>query len=374
LRRLPDKIPSLDGLRAVSIFAVLLSHFFIRSSRGGALRNIWLAFAENGRVGVSVFFIISGFLITTLLMREQNRFDRVSLPAFFRRRAFRILPAFFFYVCIVAVLNSLGIIFVPYRDFWHAITFTTDYEKHPAWYLGHIWSLSVEEQFYLVWPILFVYCGRKTLAWFAALVIVVEPLIRVINFLVFPASKMDIKYMAHDRADLLMFGCLAALLFEDSRFQEGMKKAYRWKLPLICAVFLVIISPLIEIKGHETYLIVVAFSLQGGAITLIMMYLIDHCDGVVGKVFNSRVVMHVGVLSYSLYLWQELFLGAHAYSVGRRVLGLICAVLLAETSFYFVEQPMLRVRRRFETRRPARAGSYEDPLSPSESGYDSAAS
>jgi len=368
--QLRDKIPSLDGLRAVSITLVIVSHVFIRTPPGGYVKNALLALAANGRIGVSVFFVISGFLITALLLRERHKFRRISLAAFYRRRAFRILPAYFVYLLCVGALSLLGLIPDVSREFWNAVTFTSDYQTHRDWYLAHTWSLSVEEQFYLLWPVIVVFCRKRTLVWVALSVILLDPLIRVITYLAVPSEMMDIKYMGHARADVLMFGCLAALLFQTPRFQRLLETLIRWKTPLFATAFLLAVEPFLEMRGREAYLLVVGFTAQGACITLVMVYLIVRHQGPVGVFLNSRAISHIGVLSYSLYLWQELFIGADSHSPGRVVLGLLLAFLIAEASFHFVERPMLRLRRRFDSREPINPESYENPLAPSQLKYD----
>ncbi len=117
---------------------------------------------DHGSAGVSVLFAISGFLIAILLMRKRQTFTEVSLSDFSIRRSFRILPAFAMYLGAVALLAGFHWISVRRTEFLHALTFTTDYDSHTNWFLGHAWSLSVEEQCYLVCPLwpFFIKTGR----------------------------------------------------------------------------------------------------------------------------------------------------------------------------------------------------------------------
>ncbi|MEO7329892.1 MAG: acyltransferase, partial [Minicystis sp.] len=147
------RIPSLDGLRAISILVVLFGHM-------AGTRNFAFSFldrlptSELANFGVRVFFVISGFLITRLLFEEHARSGTVSLRGFYLRRTLRIFPAFYVFVAVVLVLDRLGkITLLPY-DALTALTYTMNF--HPtasrSWQVGHLWSLSVEEQFYLLWP------------------------------------------------------------------------------------------------------------------------------------------------------------------------------------------------------------------------------
>ena len=142
------KIPSLDGLRAVSILLVLLSHSFKDVHPGQGLHHGLLAIVGAcGANGVSVFFAISGFLITSLLIKERARFGKISLSGFYIRRAFRILPAFAAFILVMWILAHRGVISIDPHQFLYAITFTMDYMGHVGapndWFLGHVWSLSV---------------------------------------------------------------------------------------------------------------------------------------------------------------------------------------------------------------------------------------
>lgn len=138
-------IPSLHALRALSILLVLLSHCFLHARPSGRTTAILLSMAANGTVGVSIFFVISGFLITTLLLEEQQRFGKIDLRDFYLRRVFRILPAFFTYLLTIALLAALGVLVVSGEQLWRALTFTMDYLPRKNWCVGHTWSLSVEE-------------------------------------------------------------------------------------------------------------------------------------------------------------------------------------------------------------------------------------
>jgi peptidoglycan/LPS O-acetylase OafA/YrhL len=145
---LRGRIPSLDGLRAVSIILVIASHA-IQGTHSFVFRLFFL----HSDLGVRVFFIISGFLITSLLLRERAETGRISLPLFYIRRTLRILPPFVLFVGVVAIFNAFGIIQVPPGNWIYALTYTMNFDTHAPWVLGHLWSLSVEEQFYLLWPL-----------------------------------------------------------------------------------------------------------------------------------------------------------------------------------------------------------------------------
>ena len=339
-------IPSLYGIRAISILLVVVSHCFLRTRGEGRAEKILLALAGNGTVGVSIFFVVSGFLITLLLLKERSHAGSVDLRDFYLRRVFRILPAFLIYIAVIAVLTLAGSLSVPWQQFWRALTFTMDYVPEKNWFLGHVWSLSVEEQFYLLWPLLLVLCSRRLLTVITGGIIVLGPLIRMLDRVVLPGTRSEIEYMGHTRLDMLMFGCLIALYFEEDWLRALLAKTNALAVPALSAVFLFLISPLIEMRFGGVYIKTFGYSLQGMTISFMMLYLITRPESLPGKVFNSRLVVHLGAISYSLYLWQELFIGFREFSVTITAIRVAAAFLLAEISYYFVEAPMLRMKRR----------------------------
>lgn len=136
------RIPSLDGVRAIAISLVVMGHW-VESNYESDIAG---AFASLGR---RIFFVLSGYLITTLLMRERSRTSTIGLRKFYVRRAYRILPAAFLFMIPVFVI------------FWHdlrwyhmaaALLYVVNFDFTHPWYLGHLWSLSVQEQFYFLWP------------------------------------------------------------------------------------------------------------------------------------------------------------------------------------------------------------------------------
>lgn len=182
------RIPSLDGLRAISITMVLAGH---AASGISVLRDHPLLSYTlfNGNRGVSVFFVISGFLITSLLLEEQGLTGRISLRNFYVRRAFRILPPFWVFLIGVVLFWKLGVFATQWHYLAVSFTFLRDYIAGD-WWTGHSWSLSVEEQFYLLWPATLVLIGRRKSLWLASLLIFAAPVTRVLSHL-FVTAKWD---------------------------------------------------------------------------------------------------------------------------------------------------------------------------------------
>ncbi len=164
LEKPSHRIPSLDGLRAISILVVLFGHLAFACH----FQN-WIT-ATYAHYGVRVFFVISGYLITTLLLQEESRFGSISLSRFYLRRTFRIFPVAYLYL--LAMIPFVTLAAWKWAMVW---LYGTTYIRDLPWNLSHLWSLSVEEQFYLVWPLAIVASRThaKKFAWLAILTAVV---------------------------------------------------------------------------------------------------------------------------------------------------------------------------------------------------------
>ena len=205
---LSGRIPSLDGLRAVSILLVVVCHLAATVDSPLPGRPSWYF---NGAVGVDVFFAISGFLITTLLLRESERSGTISISRFYLRRALRILPAFWFYLTVLALLNRFGWVHLVGRDWIAALTYTVNFFLPTAYAVRHIWSLSVEEHFYIVWPLLFAFLGRNRATKLAIVYLLSEPVIRWLTWRYF-RGDLDIDFVTFARLDAIAAGCVMAVV------------------------------------------------------------------------------------------------------------------------------------------------------------------
>lgn len=353
--RLSTRIASLDGLRALAILLVLIGHGLptIVATTG------WLRWPSrllgNGPLGVEIFFVISGFLITRLLMHERQRNGKISLSQFYLRRTFRILPAFYCFILFIVVCWWLGRYDLRKSDLLAASTFVWNYKVSAAgWVLGHIWSLSVEEQFYLIWPLALVLLGNRAALRFATALVLAEPFIRVATYALFPSARGHIPIMLHTRIDALMFGCVTALLYENERFNRLYLALCRFHAPMLAAVFIFVLSPILETRFQGAYLLPVGYSMEGASIALILVWLIRNAGSATGRLFNSAPARYVGVLSYSLYLWQQPFFDHEKFTtISRFPLNLILLIVAAHASYHLIERPFLSLRQRFEKHHPS---------------------
>jgi len=315
------RIPSLDGLRAISISLVLAGHWAelrYHADVAGAFANL----------GVRIFFIISGYLITTLLLKEYEKTSTIRLREFYVRRAYRILPA--------AMVFMLPVFLIFWRELrWYHIAaaglYLANFDYAHPWFLGHLWSLSVEEQFYFLWPSVLKKWHRHRMRILVA-VIAVAPLYRVACHFLGLHGRADETFPAV--ADVLAMGCLLAI------FAAKLPKIKPlWALGMIVPVVFVPVYAG-ALRFHITVLLLfVLWPVMHVSIAGLLL----HAVQTPYWMLNARPVVWLGKISYSLYLWQQLFLyGRHS----RPWYFVFFALALASASYYFVEQPMLRLRER----------------------------
>jgi peptidoglycan/LPS O-acetylase OafA/YrhL len=344
------QIPSLHGLRALSILLVLIAHL---AQQGSILPRTW-HLTELGHFGVDMFFVISGFLITVLLLREQQKHQTISLKHFYLRRAFRILPAYFCFLLGMALLHGLGAVGLSGWDWFGVLTYTVSFLPKPTWDIGHIWSLSVEEHFYLLWPLVMVCWPRR--GWVAPLAaIVTTPLMRW--FIRDHVSGLDVGYCTLTRMDTIAVGCGLAYLAYWPAFRRVLhlsaRSAYLLSAALVLLVGLSYLTSL-RVPAYELALhpLVVA-----SAFAIVIWLWTQHFNSHLGRLLNSTPAVWIGLLSYSLYLWQQPFLSPNASAwFAQSPLNLFCIAALATASYLLVERPLLQQKDRL-SRLPTKSTS-----------------
>jgi len=354
-----DRIPSLDGFRAISIGLVLFGHLL-------GTQGFFLSLDVNkhlalGELGVRVFFVISGFLITNLLLTEKATTGRIHVGRFYLRRTFRIFPPYYVLIlALVAAELARWIVLAP-GDLFHTVTYTSNYHAARSWNVGHTWSLSVEEQFYLLWPALLVLLGGRRAIWVAALFVLAAPLIRL-GLWEFTVSARDgVGHRFETIADSIAIGCVLS----GARSWLHRQPLYHRVLVspwLLLAPVIVVLSG--ALGDHPRIDFFVGFTLRNVLVALCIDRWVTYPSGPVGRVLNSRPFVFVGLISYSIYLWQQLFLNRYATSLPTSFpLNIALAIAAALASYYLVERPSLRLRQRIERALfPARAGAARAEL------------
>lgn len=335
----------LDGLRAISVLMVILGHLYWAPSFPGR----FLAGVVNpANLGVRMFFVISGFLITTLLLGERARTGAVNLRRFYYRRTLRIFPAYYVFLLVVALLSAAGIVALERGDLLWALTYTFNMKgEQYTWWLGHTWSLAVEEQFYLLWPAIVACASAQTLRRVVAAGILVPPVLRFLTIAVWPELHAPLVYALPVVADPLALGAGLALLFE-AGFENHVRRAvagtWWWAVPPA----VVLIEALNNRPHFFPHPVVLASVLQpianlGLAAILLRAMLIK---GPVARFLEWRPLAALGVMSYSLYLWQMMFVSISTHPSVVFPLSLLWTGITATLSYLLVERPINALRHR----------------------------
>jgi peptidoglycan/LPS O-acetylase OafA/YrhL len=339
------QVPSLDGLRGVSITLVLAAHLL--PSR--------LSFAGN--LGVDLFFLISGFIITLLLLREQERTGALSLKNFYLRRALRILPAYAAFLLGAFALTRFGLLTIKGHDWLPALTYTVGFVRVPR-VLEHLWSLSTEEHFYLVWPVVLCLLPRRAAVLAVGLCVALGPVARLLIHWYF-SDFVDANLSTPARMDGLAAGCLLAFVAWSQPFRWATRPMGRRAdlLAAFAAAVCLISRNLLARTAGEACYRALDHSCYILCLSVIVWVGLYHPAGLMGRLLNSRLLMRVGLLSYSLYLWQQPFCFAKVDSWAFRWPANVCVTICcALASYYMIESPFLRLRNSFRARiaeRPA---------------------
>jgi peptidoglycan/LPS O-acetylase OafA/YrhL len=341
------RIPSLDGIRAISIALVLISHY----SRDLGWREPPV---DLGMLGVRVFFVISGYLITGLLISEIEKYGDISLSRFYFRRTFRIFPAFYFYVACVLGLAALGWTNLSLRQAAIALTYTSNYfPTQLPFTLQHTWSLATEEQFYLIWPAVLSLCGLRRGVVAVLALLVAAPLSSHIL-----TAKLGVPIPAFFNGPIGI-GCLLALvrsaLHRSHAYQLWVRS---WSGALLPLLFVISSFTAYHTSGSRD--LVLTF-LTNIAIALWIDWAVTRTEGLAFRCLNAKWIVYIGLLSYSLYLWQQPFLALRhtppalllsgPWVFLLRVIPRFASISFCTlVSFYLVERPMLRLRTWLEPR------------------------
>ena len=322
------RLPVLDGWRGVAILFVLGDHFEY-ALFGERHSFLW----GCGQHGVTVFFVLSGYLITSKLLERD-----IDLRSFYLRRFFRLMPVAWAYLISVAVIGVL----MHHRILGHAtasVFFFRNFIADGRGYTPHFWSLSVEEQFYFLWPLLLLIAGKRRAFWIAAAASLSCALYRFVSWSHYDAPGPNM--MTQVRADAILVGCCLALLLSTRRGRDIMMNYSHWFLTpslvvfAYCVVRFTWLPPLSESVAIAVLVAVSALRPSGG---------------VISKVLSLKPLVWLGLISYSVYVWQQLFIQF------RNPVVLIVVLGVSAASFHLIEKPTQRLGNRLASRMRSRAG------------------
>ncbi len=345
--------PELDGLRGISILLVYVHHLYHPLMPGGFF-------------GVDVFFVLSGFLITSLLVQEWEREGSINLKDFYIRRVLRLMPAL---LLLILVIGGFALIFLDkkraietYQGIWLTLSYASNWlyalrcfsASNP---LGITWSLAIEEQFYLTWPLLLGLAlryklRRRWVLYILAFSIAVISLNRKI--LVDQGATIFRLYYASDtRADTLLIGCLAGLLVSWNLLPHS--RTLEISVKSLAAVAVIFLGYMVGTASWTDLMLYRygGYTLVGLSIALILTVVIVWPPKVALSVLRFTPLVWIGRISYGLYLWhwpvrefiyQKKIVPASATQL---VTAVVLSLLLPTLSYYYVERPFLRWKKRF---------------------------
>jgi len=316
-----NRIPTLDGWRGIAILIVLADH--LQLAANGHYATPWTAIGQHG---VTIFFVLSGFLITSKLTENP-----IDLRSFYTKRFFRLMPAAWLFLAALAFVGwKMNTQAISSSALSGCLFFYRNFQSLPNDGLNaHFWSLALEEQFYLAWPLILILAGVRRSRWIAGAGAVACAAYRYANWAAYDGSWSS--RHSEVRADALLVGCLAALLLRDPRFRT---LAARWSKVLalpaaavvcFCMASFAFLPPLYE--SVCIAILICASSLNP--------------DSLPSRMLQFRPLAKLGMVSYSVYLWQELFMGFQGWElVGGVCLGL---PLMAIVSYEYIELPSTKL-------------------------------
>lgn len=353
-----SRILGFDGIRALAVISVVLTHLHVFKIllETGMMSPAMVA-SIDGNAGVQAFFVLSGFLITSLLVEEFRSKGRISLRNFYIRRALRIFPAYFLMMVLVLIAQIFG----DHVTNWRSIFLSTLYLYNFVpidWYsplLGHTWSLAVEEHFYLVWPFVFVSlaaCPRKLFGVMAVVVVASLGLGILISRMDYVLQHFFLNRWTFVAGVNIVFGCMMALLL----FHHGKAPRHR---QLFAGRFVLAVGVSLWFSalwiGHAHMLLSIA--VRGAGIALVIAWIVLNQRSTLVRLLEWPPLRYVGAISYGVYLYQGFFLstGPHR-SVDQTwppdpAIGMLLLILVAPASYHLFEKPILALKSRFNAAR-----------------------
>lgn len=349
-------IPALDGLRALAVLGVIAYH-------------MGMAWMPGGLLGVTVFFVLSGYLITSLLLIEWDNTGTINLPQFWLRRVKRLFPAIAFVILCVGALCTIfdhSLLTKLREDMWAALCWVTNW-----WYIlrdvsyfdalgapspvTHFWSLAIEEQFYLIWPVVLIIAHKlgvkRSHMRNATLVLVLASALEMALLFNPDADPSRVYYGTDTRAFSLLIGAWLAFVWPSNQLgannEVHLDRNVRVALDAVGSIALIgLIAMMACIEGTS------AFMYHGGIllasiITMLVIAVIVHPSSILGKVFSAKPLVWIGLRSYGIYLWHYpllLLMNPRSNIAGTPwwmyIIELVVICACAAFSYKFVEDPI----------------------------------
>jgi peptidoglycan/LPS O-acetylase OafA/YrhL len=341
-------IPELDGLRGVAILMVMGVHGMI-------------PFMKGGFIGVDIFFVLSGFLITTILIQEYNLHNSIDLGKFYLKRFLRLMPA----LLLLLVTVSIAGFFLLNSDLARAnlksalisLFYLSNFEKiadlYSSVFLGHTWSLAIEEQFYILWSLLLVLLlrfvkSRKKIVYIVLSLAFLSWMLRVL-YMQIGISRNRVYFGLDTRMDGLLLGSALGILLASELINEMRKRQIAQWLKLLTPFsfgLLIYIGVALNHRNPQTYYWVITLVEVLVAILILDVFISKH--SFVRQLLSREPLTWIGKVSYGLYLWHfPIYMALIFFGLNtplNMVYGTVVASLIAVLSYYLVEQRFLKIK------------------------------
>lgn len=335
------RIEHIDVWRFLAVMLVIQEHFFLFSGVDKNLPQIEtysLQIDRFGELGVLIFFSISGFVICRGLNSEQRKTGKICLSAFCVRRFFRIVPPLWFYLVCMAILSAFEIIKISQEQLLRSAAFLCNlpFKDGCSWFAGHTWSLAYEEQFYLLFPLLFLWAwrGNKTLR----ILISISILIAGALLLIYLKQPFWANYCTYFL--FLLTGCYSALLPEKWMHKLRSLSFLTW----LCVLLLLAAQLYFLPKDGDRFLKILLYPIL---VQIIVFGTPTHLKQI-KNIFENKKLSYLGRISYSVYLWQELATAYYPNTAWwQTLIYLLLVFIFAALSFHYFEMPLQRLGSQF---------------------------
>lgn len=318
------RIPTLDGWRGIAILLVVADHIQYLVFHRRVL-PVYL-----GQYGVTIFFVLSGYLITSRLIANN------SLKRFYLRRVFRILPAAWAYLLAVAVVTVLlhAPRLAPRSDLLACLLFYKNLHPNLQQLTLHFWTLCLEEQFYLLWPFVFVLLGIRKSKWVLPCACIAIALYRWSHWSFY--ARLPNVFRPEVRADALLVGCLLAVMVSGRKWRLALSSSWMMYAALAVLFFAMWRCPLLP-------------PLYASIAVAVLIWKTEVGHGAATRFLSDPLLVGIGLISYSLYLWQQPFMQPF-WPMPFVPFAIVLAPILAVLSYRFIEKPLIQLGRSVESR------------------------
>ena len=353
MNKAPIHLSGLNGLRAIAAISVVIGHVFQDTFGNWGISGLHLPIFKGG---VTLFFVISGFLITYLLLQEKKKINDVKIGAFYMRRILRIWPIYYLYILVcIAVLAFMGLSdTILTEKLWWYLFFAANIPFLSATgipMIVHFWSIGVEEQFYLFWPWLAKFSKRYLIP-IICFVGIVWFSMKLGSWVAFTNKSLIYKFFNVTKFHCMMLGALGAVLYDKKNkyyiriFSNKIGQIIVWLLFLLSGVWGDYVPAIIR---EEVIAVMSLFLITGQVCSSSFINLENKACDYVGKISYGIYVIHPLLIFVSSYAYRmlEITLPTWLQAIGIYIYVILATILVANLSYHYVEKPFLKLKNRF---------------------------